>query len=355
MVLDYSGFNKGQLAAALDFYNIHRGSSSSHRARKYIEKLKANDITLAMVAKAVETLAPPGGNSGAPAQAGAAITTQESRALDDITATIEKPAPENGGAVTRRAATSAKIIAADDRERDRRPPPYYREFPGDMMSQEGVRALSLVEVGLLNLMRWNCWRNNGVPRDPDQLAMILGKPLDDVTRALTARVLALFEPIDGEPGRLHDLELTKQRLAMIDKHEERSRSGRLGALETWGKRNGSAKGSAIGSANGSLNRSEGEGGGVVLEKGGAGGKAADSPRITFEAGTSKFTGITDQDMVAWQSAYPGIAIPLELERATLWLKARDGKHQNANDEAFLSSWFARANNNGGTDGKKPGR
>lgn len=65
-------------------------------------------------------------------------------------------------------------------------------------------------------------------------------------------------------------------------------------------------------------------------------------RVSFDSSTRKFAGVVDEDMAAWQSAYPGIAIPLELERAAAWLMADWPARRKVKWASFLVAWFARA-------------
>lgn len=62
--------------------------------------------------------------------------------------------------------------------------------------------------------------------------------------------------------------------------------------------------------------------------------------ITFNWETFTFHGITPADMKRWQEAHPALAIPDEIDRAAIWLKANP-KNRKSNYERFLANWFTR--------------
>ena len=71
-------------------------------------------------------------------------------------------------------------------------------------------------------------------------------------------------------------------------------------------------------------------------------------RITFSEGPpAVFHGIIDEDMRAWQEAYPGCAVPIELERAALWLRDNPAKRKR-NVARFITGWLNRTQEKGGT-------
>ena len=143
---------------------------------------------------------------------------------------------------------------ADNARTPRRPPPAYQEYPTDLLANETVREMSLEELGLFAALRWSCWANNDVPREPERLSRLLGKDLAEVQRAMTEAVMSFFEPTARTPSRLHAPELTNQRKRMFEKSAERSKSGRKGARSRWEKEKRVDPGN--GSANGSLSRTQ---------------------------------------------------------------------------------------------------
>lgn len=68
-------------------------------------------------------------------------------------------------------------------------------------------------------------------------------------------------------------------------------------------------------------------------------------RIGYDWQTHKFTGIGDEELMAWQEAHPAISVPDQLERAGLWLKANPTKRKS-NYERFILNWLSRAQDRG---------
>lgn len=67
--------------------------------------------------------------------------------------------------------------------------------------------------------------------------------------------------------------------------------------------------------------------------------------INFDWQTHKFTGIRDDELMAWQEAHPAISVPDQIERAGLWLKANPTKRKS-NYERFILTWLGRAQDRG---------
>jgi len=64
-------------------------------------------------------------------------------------------------------------------------------------------------------------------------------------------------------------------------------------------------------------------------------------RIDFDFNAGRFAGISDEDELRWQDAYPAVPIPPEIERAGAWLRANPANRKK-NYERFLVNWFSRA-------------
>lgn len=64
-------------------------------------------------------------------------------------------------------------------------------------------------------------------------------------------------------------------------------------------------------------------------------------KIAFDLETGAFQGITVEDELRWQDAYPAVPIPPEISRAAAWLKANPA-NKKSNCERFLVNWFSRA-------------
>lgn len=78
----------------------------------------------------------------------------------------------------------------------------------------------------------------------------------------------------------------------------------------------------------------------------AGSEQAQSVRWSADAG---WEGISDSDLAEWAAAYPAADIPVELARATQWLKANPKKAKKSNWRKWLTtSWLNNCQDRGGT-------
>ena len=78
----------------------------------------------------------------------------------------------------------------------------------------------------------------------------------------------------------------------------------------------------------------------------AGSEPTDSIRWSASAG---WEGIGDSDLAEWAAAYPAADIPVELARATQWLKANPKKAKKSNWRKWLTtSWLNNCQDRGGT-------
>lgn len=71
--------------------------------------------------------------------------------------------------------------------------------------------------------------------------------------------------------------------------------------------------------------------------------------ITFNWTTFKLEGITENHIKKWQEAFPAVDIPNEIKRAELWQESRPDKRKK-NYKAFLTKWFSRSQEKGGSQG-----
>lgn len=67
---------------------------------------------------------------------------------------------------------------------------------------------------------------------------------------------------------------------------------------------------------------------------------ANGHRIDFDFSKGAFSGITEEDELRWQQAFPAVPIPPAIERAAAWLKANPS-NRKSNYERFLVNWFSR--------------
>ena len=81
-------------------------------------------------------------------------------------------------------------------------------------------------------------------------------------------------------------------------------------------------------------------------------KPADPLRWSAESG---WEGITDADRAEWSQAYPAADLPVELAKATQWLKANPKKARKSNWRRWLTTvWLSKCQDRGGTH-REPGR
>jgi hypothetical protein len=80
-------------------------------------------------------------------------------------------------------------------------------------------------------------------------------------------------------------------------------------------------------------------------------KPADPLRWTAESG---WEGITDADHAEWSQAYPAADLPVELAKATQWLRANPKKARKSNWRKWLTTvWLTKCQDRGGTH-REPG-
>lgn len=63
--------------------------------------------------------------------------------------------------------------------------------------------------------------------------------------------------------------------------------------------------------------------------------------IAFDAEAGAFKGISDKQLHLWTEAHPGVAVPTELLRASVWLLANPNRRKS-NYAAFLGNWLTSA-------------
>jgi hypothetical protein len=71
--------------------------------------------------------------------------------------------------------------------------------------------------------------------------------------------------------------------------------------------------------------------------------------FTLEDG---FIGISYEDLQRWADTYPAVNIAGEIKKAAEWLRSNPSKRKS-NYRRFLTNWFSRTQERGGTPGYKP--
>ncbi|MCC6922435.1 MAG: hypothetical protein IT525_05150 [Nitrosomonas sp.] len=114
-----------------------------------------------------------------------------------------------------------------------RKPPAYQEYAATILAEISFRTMSLQSRGLFYTMRLECWVNQRLPSDQDDLAKILGFSTDQVSASLPA-VMSFFA-IDGEFIICPELEDYREHLAQ--RKLKQSQGGKTGSSITNSKRN----------------------------------------------------------------------------------------------------------------------
>lgn len=64
-------------------------------------------------------------------------------------------------------------------------------------------------------------------------------------------------------------------------------------------------------------------------------------KILFDSEKGCFAGISEEQELLWQDAYPAVPIPPAISQAAAWAKANPA-NRKSNWERFLVNWFSRA-------------
>lgn len=64
-------------------------------------------------------------------------------------------------------------------------------------------------------------------------------------------------------------------------------------------------------------------------------------KIEFDFSKGQFLGITEDQEIAWQEAFPAVPIPPAIAQAAAWLSANPA-NRKSNYKRFLVNWFSRA-------------
>lgn len=117
-----------------------------------------------------------------------------------------------------------------------RNPPAFQLYAATILADEQFKTLALGERGLFLTMMMQSWVNasSSIPRNPRDLAHILGLELCAVEQALTSRVLDYFTE---ENGRLSSQELIDQKTNLNERRACQSKGGKTGATTRWKKDN----------------------------------------------------------------------------------------------------------------------
>lgn len=106
--------------------------------------------------------------------------------------------------------------------------PAYQEYAATMLSRLPFRTMSLQDRGLLYTMRLECWVNAQLPSNSNDLAKVLGLPIEQVVESLTA-VMPFFTVVDGF---IISPELEDYRVHLAERKIKQSQGGKRGSAIT---------------------------------------------------------------------------------------------------------------------------
>lgn len=106
-----------------------------------------------------------------------------------------------------------------------REPPAYMEYAANMLANRKFRLMTAAERGVLHSMRLECWANRTLPRDPGELARILGLAAVEVAAALPAAMVFFSD----ETGEIRCPELDAYRADREAVRNAKSEGGKRGA------------------------------------------------------------------------------------------------------------------------------
>ena len=114
----------------------------------------------------------------------------------------------------------------------RRRAPAYQEYAADLLANTHYRLMTLEEKGLFHLLRNECWVNDRIPANIDELSTYLGIDMAKIASALTPRIMAFFNLKDGF---LTSPELNDYRTYLAERSNKLSSAGAKGGKITQQK------------------------------------------------------------------------------------------------------------------------
>jgi len=71
-------------------------------------------------------------------------------------------------------------------------------------------------------------------------------------------------------------------------------------------------------------------------------------KISFNRDLHKFEGITEEDIELWCEAYPAVKLDVEIKKMIDWILSAGSKGYKSNWRKFITNWFSRCQDRGGT-------
>jgi len=108
--------------------------------------------------------------------------------------------------------------------------PAFQFYPGDFLSDENVISMTFEERGIYITLLCSCWIQGSIPADPSKILRLLpGFTGDELPMIIMDR----FQEMEGNPERLINNRLEKERQKQEDFREIKSESGKRGAQKRW--------------------------------------------------------------------------------------------------------------------------
>lgn len=121
-----------------------------------------------------------------------------------------------------------------------RNPPAYQEYAASMLASKEFRLMTLEQRGFLYTLKLECWENQQVPSEHEELAKYLGVQVDEINRAFTPSQYKFFSKY-ADFILCPELEDYKQHLNGIreakSKGGKKSASNRASKLKVEGSTN----------------------------------------------------------------------------------------------------------------------
>lgn len=106
-------------------------------------------------------------------------------------------------------------------------PPAFQFYPKDWLTSESTRMMNLDTRGIYIDMLSHCWLKGSIPIDYDDLTKLLGlvEPWFNQNSAECEKLWKCFEEMPGDPGRLINIRLDKEREKQDKRRESQSAKG----------------------------------------------------------------------------------------------------------------------------------
>lgn len=78
-------------------------------------------------------------------------------------------------------------------------------------------------------------------------------------------------------------------------------------------------------------------------------RTVSAPSMFYDFSESLWHGISDEQVALWGEAYPAVDIDLELRQIGEWCKSNGARGKKQNWQRFITNWFKRAQDRGGSE------